>query len=171
MNPTPASLAAPRFAGGPETARVLADLVHEHLVAGDRGGARRAAEDALRVVERMQDTRSVAEASLVLAEALALLHEAHLAKERFTSAIEAFDHARDARGAARARLGLARTMLALRDPAARPVLEDAGTLFEELGDEAAVLAIDRELRQADAELEDCPSSFRKPSTIPPPPLP
>jgi tetratricopeptide (TPR) repeat protein len=161
------------FSGGPATARVLVDLVREQLAAGDLAAARRSADEALFVLESVSDeraVRAVADASVVLGEAFVLLEDAHRAKARFTCAIEVFDEAHDLPSAARARFGLARAMLALRDPAARPIFEDAGTIFEELGDEPSVLAIDRALREADAELEHCPSSFRKPSTVPPPRL-
>jgi hypothetical protein len=66
----------------------------------------------------------------------------------------------DRRVAARARLGLGRALLALGNPAGRQLLEDAGTCFEELGDEAAVLAIDTALREAAAAIEESPRSFQ-----------
>jgi hypothetical protein len=122
--------------------------------------ARRATEDALLVVDDITDARALGEVSLLLGEALVSLHEAHRAKERLEIAVEAFDDVGARAEGAKARFVLAKAMLLLRDPAARAVLEDAGTLFEELGDEEAVLAIDRTLREAEADFaEESPRSF------------
>ncbi|MDB4944259.1 MAG: hypothetical protein JWP97_3793 [Labilithrix sp.] len=65
----------------------------------------------------------------------------------------------DGRIAALARFALGRALLAQHDPEGRRLLEDAGTCFEEIGDEAAVLAIDAALRQAAEVIEECPRSF------------
>lgn len=77
----------------------------------------------------------------------------------------------DRLGAARARLALGRALLAASDPAGREILEDAGTCFEELGDEAAVMAVDLALRDAAEEIEESPGSFQsgyRRSSVPPP---
>jgi len=37
--------------------------------------------------------------------------------------------------------------------------DEAGELFEELGDDAAVKSIDLALREADADFEESPASF------------
>lgn len=147
------------FDGFPRAARSLAESAREKLAAGDMVAARRAAEEALLVIDTIADARTHAEVCLVLGDVLLALYEAHRARERFAAAVNAFDVEKDARLAARARVGLANAMLMLREPAARTVLEDAGTIFEDLGDEREVLAIDRALREAEADLEGCPSSF------------
>jgi hypothetical protein len=60
-------------------------------------------------------------------------------------------HALEARGHA---------LWAAGDPACREAFEDAGTLFEELGDEAAVRAIDVLLREVANLVEESPRSFQ-----------
>jgi hypothetical protein len=147
------------FDGFPLAARALAESARDHLAAGETAEARRCSQEALLVIDTIADTRAHGHVSLLLGDVLLSLYEAHRARERFEAAIGAFDVAKDPRLAADARVGLAKAMLMLRDPAARAVLEDAGTIFEELRDEQEVLAIDRALREADAELEGCPSSF------------
>ena len=69
------------------------------------------------------------------------------------------DLANDRPRAAQARLELGRTLLGLEDPACRELLEDAGTMFEELEDAAAVVEIDALLRRAAIAIEECPRSF------------
>lgn len=64
----------------------------------------------------------------------------------------------DRAAAARARFALGRALLALHDPAGRQLVEDAGSCFEELGDHAAVLAVDAALRSA--TIEESPRSFQ-----------
>jgi hypothetical protein len=147
------------FVGGPDSARLLAAMAVEHVADRQMDHARRATEDALLVVDGIKDTRTVGEVSLLLGEALVSLHEAHRAKERLEIAVESFDEIGAQAEAAKARFILARAMMLLRDPAARAVLEDAGTLFEELGDEEAVLAIDRALREVEADIAESPRSF------------
>ena len=67
------------------------------------------------------------------------------------------------RSAAQARVGLARALFMLGDASSRAILEDAGTIFEEIGDDEAVHAIDRELREMQATLEESPRSFHSAS--------
>jgi hypothetical protein len=77
----------------------------------------------------------------------------------------------DRAGAARARFALGRALLAACDPAGREILEDAGTCFEELGDEDSMLAVDLALRDAAGDFEESPQSFQsgaRRSSIPPP---
>jgi hypothetical protein len=84
------------------------------------------------------------------------------------------DAAGDREASARARLALGRALLAAHDPSGREILEDAGTCFEALGDEAAVLEIDAALRDAADRIEESPRSFqetaRRRSSVPPPDL-
>lgn len=108
---------------------------------------------------RHAEQATAARAALTTGEALLMLHEAHRAKGCFAIATRFFDTERDLPRAARARVGLAKALLALHDPSARPVLEDAGEIFEDIGDDQAVLAIDFALRQAQADFEESPRSF------------
>lgn len=149
------------FVGGPDSARLLATMAVEHVADQEMDHARRATEDALLVVDDVKDTRTLGEVSLLLGEALVSLHEAHRAMERLEVAVDCFDEIGAKAEGAKARFILAKAMLLLRDPAARAVLEDAGTLFEEIGDEEAVLAIDRALREAEADFatDESPRSF------------
>ena len=64
----------------------------------------------------------------------------------------------DRGAAARARFALGRALLALQDPTGRQLVEDAGTCFEELGDQPSVHAVDTALRTA--EIEESPRSFQ-----------
>lgn len=81
------------------------------------------------------------------------------AGERFQAAVRAFDGIGDVAGGARALLGLGRVLLGLEDPSCREVLEDAGTCYEELGDEATVLEVDGLLRAAERTIDESPRSF------------
>lgn len=62
---------------------------------------------------------------------------------------------------ARARLALGQALLAAGEPAAREILEDAGTCFEELGDEASMIEVDAALRDAAESIEESPRSFHR----------
>jgi hypothetical protein len=87
------------------------------------------------------------------------------------SAVLTYEAAGDRASAARARFALGRALLAASDPAGREILEDAGTCFEELGDEDAMLAVDRALRDAADVFEESPQSFQsgyRRSSVPPP---
>jgi hypothetical protein len=94
--------------------------------------------------------------------------------EQDVTSLEREVHRQDALGdrtaAARARLALGCALLAADDPLGRDILEDVGTWFEEVGDEAAVLAIDEALRSAAAAIEESPASFQASShrkSVPP----
>lgn len=73
--------------------------------------------------------------------------------------------AHDARGdhvaSAAARLELGMALMGASDVAAREVLEDAGTRFEELGDDGGMLAVDAALREAAEWIEESPRSFHR----------
>jgi len=152
------------------TCEMLASLAFDYASAGDDALARRAAGDAMLVIDTLlgdpgtwrasiDDQRVAAGAALTTGEAFLLVQEPHRAKACFTTAARVFDGLQDLRKAAEARVGLAKALLALHDPSARAVLEDAGELYEELGDEEAVRAIDFALRQANAEFGESPRSF------------
>ncbi|HSO35334.1 MAG TPA: hypothetical protein VLT33_22550 [Labilithrix sp.] len=68
------------------------------------------------------------------------------------------DATTDRGAAARARFALGRALLALQDPTGRQLVEDAGTCFEELGDQPSVHAVDAALRTAG--IEESPRSFQ-----------
>jgi hypothetical protein len=69
---------------------------------------------------------------------------------------------------ARARHALGLALWAQADPRCRAALEDAGTMFEELGDDFAVRAIDGLLRDLEEDFEESPRSFQSASPVPPP---
>ena len=81
------------------------------------------------------------------------------AGQRYQAAARAYDELGDAAGSARALLGLGRVLLGLEDPACREALEDAGTAYEDLGDEEAVRQVDRLLRVAERSIDESPRSF------------
>jgi len=91
-------------------------------------------------VEELDDARRVVDDALRLLDAVAE------------------DAKTDRAAAARACFTLGRALLALHDPMGRPLIEDAGTCFEELGDQPAVRAVDAALRAA--VIEESPSSFQ-----------
>lgn len=81
------------------------------------------------------------------------------AGERYQAAARTYDELGDAAGGARALLGLGRVLLGLEDPACREVLEDAGTKYEDLGDDVAVHQVDGLLRAAERAIDESPRSF------------
>jgi hypothetical protein len=153
----------------PSAVNVLAELALEQIAAGRHEAARRVTEDALGLLRTTasRDRIAAARASLLVGNALLGLHEAHRAKAEFQAAASSFDETEPTpvslSSAAQARVGLARALAMLGDPSARAVLEDAGTIFEELGDDVSVRAIDRELREIQATLEESPRSFHSAS--------
>ncbi len=140
------------------TAITIAELACERALASDPSSARELAEDAAQMIAEAGDDAPPA-AHEALGRALLLLTEAHRAKESFARAARAFDGMKDLARAAGARVALAEALLALGDPSARIVLEDAGGLYEELGDLAAQARVDRALRDADAVFASSPRSF------------
>lgn len=147
--------------GWARMARILVEIAVHHVVVRDVEAARRAADDALLLIDLMAaEPVQQAELSLSLGEVLLEVHASERARERFEVAVAVFDQRRDRASAARARVGLSRAMASLGDPVARAVLEDAGTAFEELGDDDAVRAIDVELRAVTASFDESPASFQ-----------
>lgn len=153
--PAPASAA---------TCELLAETALEMARAGEGRRARRAAHDARQMATSLRQDEQVAGAMLMTGDAFVLLTEMHLAAECFTIAAVAYDGARHLIGAARARFGLATTLRELHDPLARAVLEDAGELYEEIGDQVTAHAIDRLLREMQADFEESPRSFHSSSS-------
>lgn len=154
------------FPSSPAVGEALSRMALEHLKQGEPVLARRAAEDSLLVIEQLAEGRresdraTAASAALISGDAFLQLHEAHRAKSCFEFAARQFDRMNDVARAAEARVGLAKALLTLRDPSARAILEDAGELFEELGEDTRAREIDLQLRQAQAELEcESPRSF------------
>lgn len=83
--------------------------------------------------------------------------QAHLTLDDAQSLLDEID---DSRTLAEARFAIGCALLALAEPSARVMLEDAGTLFEELGDDEAVMRVDAALREAEATIEESPRSFQ-----------
>jgi hypothetical protein len=95
----------------------------------------------------------------------------HEAVVELESAVLMHEAKGDRVGAARARFALGRALLAAQDPAGREILEDAGTCFEELGDEESMIAVDLALRDPAYVFEESPRSFQatyRRSSVPPP---
>lgn len=151
------AVARPRRGYG-MTASTIAELACERALASDPTSARELAEDAAQMIAEGGDD-VLPEAHEVLGRALLLLSEAHRAKDSFASAVRGFDDAKDVRRGAAARESLAAALAALGDPSARIVLEDAGDLYEDLGDLEAQARVDRALREADAVFASSPRSF------------
>ncbi len=82
------------------------------------------------------------------------------ARRAADEALAMFGEAYDPPTIARASLDLGEALVLLGDPTCRELLEDAGTLFEDMGDEEAVLRVDRLLRTAEATIEESPRSFQ-----------
>ena len=85
--------------------------------------------------------------------------EIDAARRAADEALSAFGDATDAEAIARASVDLGEALVLLGDPTCREILEDAGTLFEDLGDEAGILRVDTLLRTAQATIEESPRSF------------
>ena len=151
--------ATPFQARAIDAARALAELALERAVHRDHETARNAIADALVVLDAADDPSSAARIWIVLGEALLSLYEARRAQERFAAALVVLDPTDDVAGRARALLGIGRALHMLADPAARTAYEQAGDLFEDIGDEATVRWIDRELRAIEAVMEESPRSF------------
>jgi hypothetical protein len=99
---------------------------------------------------------------LVLAEMA--LHQAELgelteARRSIEDATALLEEVTDLVVLGQARYALGRALTKLGDPKSRVMLEDAGTIFEELGDEEAVRRIDAALREAESRIEESPRSF------------
>ena len=145
-------------------AELLTELAVHNVVVADLTAARRATIDALRLTDLVEDALVRGRLAIRLGEVCLEVFEAHAAERCFNTAIAIFDaDVRDPRAvdaAARARVGLARALAARSDPSARVVLEDAGTAFEDLGNQEAVRVIDMDLRELAAEIEESPASFQ-----------
>lgn len=143
------------------TARTLAELAVEHALAGDAGSARAFADDAAVLLATVDPSRTPAAAPsfLALGRAMLAVSEAHRAEAAFEDAVVAFEASGDRHASAHAQLGLAEALLALHDPRARIILEDAGAIFEDLEDAEAVLAVDLAIRDAEARFQASPRSF------------
>lgn len=164
-------------ANSPSACELLAASALEHVKAlvesrssldlGE-GGSRVAVQrvdDARALVEGLLRSRSSRErtsatrAALLIGDALLLLSEAEHAKALFELAMNGLDDADDLHAAAGVRVGLAKALHQLRDPRARSVLEDAGELFEEMGDEVVTRSIDSTLRVVQRDIAESPRSF------------
>lgn len=86
--------------------------------------------------------------------------ELDAARRAADEALSAFGDATDAQAIANASVDLGETLVVLGDPTCRELLEDAGTLFEDLGDEGGIRRVDALLRAAQATIEESPRSFQ-----------
>jgi hypothetical protein len=75
-------------------------------------------------------------------------------------AVRVFDAQGDRASSAHARFELGLALIAEGEAAGREILEDAGTCFEEMGDETSVLAVDLALRGAADLIAESPRSFQ-----------
>lgn len=88
--------------------------------------------------------------------------ELDAARRAADEALAAFGDATDPIAIAQASLDLGEALVILGDPTCREILEDAGTLFEDLGDEDGIRRVDALLRAAEASIEESPRSFHAP---------
>jgi hypothetical protein len=137
----------------------LAETAAQHVAAGERDQALRAACDVVDMLEDVRERCFATRTLVTLGEALVALGLYERAAPRLEEAVALADHARDVRLGARARQALGRAWLGMGEPSCRGLLEDAGELFESLGDGAAVAEIDRLLRIAASSIEPSPRSF------------
>lgn len=86
--------------------------------------------------------------------------ELDAARRAADEALSAFGDATDAVAIAQASADLGEALVLLGDPTCREILEDAGTLFEDLGDEDGILRVDGLLRTAQLTIEESPRSFQ-----------
>jgi hypothetical protein len=85
--------------------------------------------------------------------------EIDAARRAADEALSAFGDATEPAAIAQASLDLGEALVLLGDPTCRELLEDAGTLFEDLGDEDGIKRVDVLLRTAQASIEESPRSF------------
>lgn len=86
--------------------------------------------------------------------------ELDAARRAADEALSAFRDATDAGAIAQASVDLGEALVVLGDPTCRELLEDAGTLFEDLGDDDGIRRVDTLLRTAQATIEESPRSFQ-----------
>lgn len=95
-----------------------------------------------------------------MAVGYARVGELDAARRAADEALRAFGDASDARVIAQASLDLGEALVLLGDPTSREILEDAGTLLEDVGDEDGIRRVDVLLRAAQATIEESPRSFQ-----------
>jgi hypothetical protein len=141
-----------------------AALAPSGVVPRPSAGEREAEEDALALLAQLGD-------DAFPGRILAALGPLDQAPAILAGAAARADARGDMRTGARARHALGLALWAQGEASCREALEDAGTLFEELGDDLAVRAIDALLRDIASGLEESPRSFarRDATTLSPPP--
>ena len=95
-----------------------------------------------------------------MAVTFARMGELDAARRTADEALALFGDAHHPLTIARASLDLGEALVMLGDPTCRELLEDAGTLFEDMGDEERVRRVDALLRTACAGIEESPRSFQ-----------
>jgi hypothetical protein len=132
----------------------------DQLRTGDRREALRMAGDALDILGRVKARAELEPGLVTLGELLVDLGVSPRALSPLEEALVLADLRADAAAGARARLALGRAQLDLGDAACRKTLEDAGEMFEELGDAASAQRVEALLRAAEACIvEESPRSF------------
>jgi tetratricopeptide (TPR) repeat protein len=143
----------------PRIIETLAETAASHVAAGEREEALRTIADAVDLLEDIRDREQATRSLVIIGEALVQLGLYERAESRLEEAVALADRTSDARLGARARLALGKVWLGLDDPSCRGILEDAGDIFEELGDVESVFVIDKLLRIAAHSFEESPRSF------------
>jgi tetratricopeptide (TPR) repeat protein len=143
----------------PRIIETLAETAASHVASGDRDEALRTIADAVDLLEDVRDRSQATRSLVIIGESLVQLGLYERAEHRLEEAVALADRASDTHLGARARLALGKVWLGLDDPSCRGILEDAGEMFEELGDVESVLAIDKLLRVAAHSFEESPRSF------------
>ncbi|MBS2019274.1 MAG: hypothetical protein JST00_40800 [Deltaproteobacteria bacterium] len=155
----------------PSMVLVLAEMALRQLALGQRDEARKTVGDAIVVLEEVTDERVIAQASILVGEALLALDLPHLAHPHLARSVEILPRYRERKLTTRARIGLGRTLVALDDPAGIDVLLSARLTAD--GDATMLAQIEGTLEYA-TKLFDTPRSvhtgYGRPVSFAPPKL-
>ena len=145
----------------PDTSQIeaAAAAAAQAYARGEVARAHVAAREALGLLKLAGDDVALARAELAVGRCLVGLGEPHRALAVLDAAERHADLRGDLRTRAKALHVLGHALWTLADPACRAVFEDAGTLYEELGDDAGMRSIDAVLRDVALVIEESPRSF------------